>query len=458
MQELSDNIVSILKEVTADFYIEEEKPLKNVLLVGVQHMLGTTADMLEVMRDFGLQEALIGGKHYSTNEESVQRTKKLGFEYISSYPQLRYGGFCGHMQWVTHTIWTKALEKMRSRQFDLLIILDDGADLLLSTPGILFLDSMQNKPRAIVGIEQTNGGANTTGFKGLPFPIINVAGTYVKKRIEYPHLAKMIANRIIRLLTIEIRSKLSKTPIIGVLGYGNMGQAITEEFSKNGFPVIIYEKELNKRIGKEGVHYSQLEKVLAEADVIIGCTGKNVIDLDLGLPILLNSTKNKWLISTGSKDLEFYNLLAYIQDDTKKPQQIPNSLATIKYKNKKGATLEIIRGGFPFNFDNTKHSLSPDKIWTTRAALLLATLFTSSLHYKAQIIRNSAAVWSLPARFQAAIIRKYLQLNPNDNYIQDLKQNDAKLINFIIDNSIGKFIQPKSEIVSEKVLEEALIL
>ncbi len=458
MQKLTnEEVVSILKELASDFYNEKDQPLKNVLLVGVQHILGTTVDMLKVMKDFGLREAFIGGKHYSTHEDSVHEIEKLGFEYISGYPQLSYGGFHTHMQWVIHSIWSKALERMAVHQFDLLIILDDGADLLLSTPGILFTEQFKNKPKSIIGIEQTNGGANTTGFKGLPFSIINIAGTYVKKRIEYPHLANMIAQRVVTLVETEIADS-KQNLVIGILGYGNMGQSMTEALNRRGFKVVVYEKEFKKRLKIKNPHYPELANVLTEADIIIGCTGKNVIDYDDELPILLNSTKNKWLISTSSKDVEFYNLLTYIQDSTKKPQQIPDALADIKYKNKKGAMIKIIRGGFPVNFNNGQHSLCPDKIWTTRAALLLAVLYASSSDEHIKIVQSGAEVWSLPVNLQVAIIKKYVALNPEDHYVRDLVRHEAKLIELVLKNSIGSFVQVNKnhQILREVVMEEAI--
>jgi S-adenosylhomocysteine hydrolase len=458
MQKTANNtVVSILKELAGDFYSEKEQPLKNVLLVGVQHILATTVDMLKVMKDFGLREAFIGGKHYSTHEDSAQEIKKLGFEYIDGYPQLSYGGFHTHMQWVIYSIWSKALKRLTTRQFDLLIILDDGADLLLSTPGILFTEQFKNKPKAIIGIEQTNGGANTTGFKGLPFSIINVAGTYVKKRIEYPHLANLITKRVVKLIETEVSTNIKHSPIIGILGYGNMGQTMTDALNKKGFRVIVYEKEFKKRLKIKNTHYPELANVLTEADIIIGCTGKNIIDYDNELPILLNSIKNKWLISTSSKDIEFYNLLTYIQDSTKKPQQLPNTLADINYKNKQGATIKIIRGGFPVNFDNGSHSLCPDKIWTTRAALLLATLYASSSDEHIQTVLSKAEIWSLPVKLQVAILKKYVKLNPQDYYVRDLLSHEAKLIELVLKNSIGSFVQVNKnhQILREVVMEEA---
>jgi S-adenosylhomocysteine hydrolase len=341
------NICPILRELAGKFS-DKKQPFKNVLLVAMQHILDTTVDMLTVMKEFGLKEAVIGGKKYSTHLDSSKKIESLGFTYIPDGHQIGYGRFNDCMQEVIHKIWFKALEKIEKKQFDLIIILDDGADLLKATPGSFFYNkifssntSRQNK---IIGIEQTRGGTNHPLFAGLPFPVINVAGSFAKTTIEYKKVADLIADKVMKLIHNEISYNLDVEPTIGVLGYGTMGKAIVEKFTKKGFSVIVYDaKQRVKNSGYRFTNYDNSAVLIANADIIVGCTGEDVTAIKSNLSALLYSRQRKWLISTGSKDIEFNTLLRTIQNETKYLGYMPDPLKTIHYENHVGAILEVVK-------------------------------------------------------------------------------------------------------------------
>jgi len=437
------NAYYLLHELATQFCSGNKKTFDNVLLVGVQHVLGTTVDMLSVMHEFGLKEAIIGGKNYSTHMESAEKIEKLGFTYVQDGCQLGYGRFDDCMQEVVHRIWFEALRKIRSKKFDLLIILDDGADLLRATPGIFFdkKNTLANKPDLIVGVEQTRGGTNHPLFNGLPFPIIDVAGSYVKTNIEYPKVASLIAKQISSLINEAILRENGHMPIIGVLGYGCMGKAIARECVAKRFPVIVYDKNYEVQDNLDQItYYNHSAVMISNADIIIGCTGADVTLEPANLSALLYSKRNKWLISAGSKDHEFYSLLGTIQNETKGLGYLPHPFTTIHYENHVGAILNVIRGGFPVNFTNEEHSVAPEHIWPTRAALMLTCLLIAQSREKHMkyFLRN-INVFALPERIQILILKRYCELNPSDIELARLcNMPHQKLAQLVANHSDGE--------------------
>ncbi len=452
------NVCTVLHELARDFCAENNSTFDKVLLVGMQHMLDTTVDMLSVMKKFGLKDAVIGGKRYSTHTESAKKIKRLGFTYVEDGYQLGYGRFDGCMQEVVHRIWFHALKKIESKKFDLLIILDDGADLLHATPGIFFNSAaaitLKNKPDMIIGIEQTRGGTNHPLFSGLPFPIINVAGSFIKTTIEYPKVAEIVANKVLMSINAMPKKDIKRLPIIGVLGYGTMGKAIARHFLAQGFSVIAYDKNKTKQDELTQIkHYDHASIMIANADIIIGCTGEDVTAKPSNLSALLYSKHKKWLISTGSKDYEFNSLLRTIQNERKGLGYLPDPLQTIHYKNHVGVMLEIIRGGFPVNFTNEAHSIMPEHIWPTRAALMLACFLAADIrhnHFK-KYLRN-INTFMLPSNIQALILRKYCEYNSSEKKLSRLCElTEQEIDKFISKNSDGVTLYIENESLAEVV-------
>lgn len=393
------------------------KPFENVMVVAVQHILGTTVDMFKQLHQLGLEHVIIGGKSYSTHDACIKDLKELGYTFIDAPDQLGYGRFDGSMQETTANIWRAALEQMQNsysegKKIELLIVLDDGGDLILSTPGKLF-NGIAYKPNRVIGIEQTRGGSNHRCFKGTPYPVISVAGSYVKTAIEYPWVAELIAEKVTEKIQPKVDSWSNK-PIIGVVGNGAMGQAIAKRFSEQGYHVLTHDK-VNRTQQKGITWYNELPSLISNADIIIGCTGTDITAEPHNLEAILNSVKNKYFVSTSSKDIEFNTLLTLIQEQKKQLEQTPKALDDILYKNPNNpanAEIEIARGGFPINFDNKLHCVPPEKIWPTRAALMSACLMAVNA-YKSGLIK-SPDILQLSTDIQLLILKEYQQINADD--------------------------------------------
>ncbi|MCH9770647.1 MAG: NAD(P)-binding domain-containing protein [Gammaproteobacteria bacterium] len=434
---------------------------ENTLLVGVQHVLGTTVDMFEVLREHGLTNAVIGGKSYSTHEPSAKKLEAMGYHYVPHVEQLGYGFYESANALALRDIWLKALDMMHTWKPDLLIILDDGGQLLDATPATLF-NGMPNKPKEVIGIEQTKGGVNRPHFNSLPFRIINVSDSLVKS-IEYPSVADVVASRAVT--TVE---KQTQTPAneltVGVVGFGRQGKAIAEKFLQRGYQVIVHDQdqsvyqEKDERIDI----YPSVVALINNADVIVGCTGKDITESNEALNAFLYSAgKKKWLVSASSEDREFKKLLAHVQIQTRKVNQTPDPFNDIVLPTRRNGEIEILRGGFPVNFTNEEHSVCPEKIWPTRAALISACFMANEFYYDKKVDTSSAYIYMLCEYKQLQIIKKFMQLNPNDPfskritaYLESSCQNfgnsvesNELLIDYIRRHSRGETIHQNKHLV-----------
>ncbi len=382
-------------------------PFKGYLLVSVQHILNTTVDMLSVMKQLGLEDAIIAGKSYSTHLPNVKKiTDELQYYFVEEVEQLGFGHFDDSMRMTVHNVWLKAIELLSSKDYKGVIILDDGSDLLRATPAKIF----KNKSLKIVGIEQTKGGIIHTGFNGLPFPIINVAESKVKKVLEYPFVSKNIVNKVNHYIDGRF-IKQKKSMVIGVFGYGDMGKSICECLITQKYKVIVHEKDISKiNFNHPNLIFVDQGSVMASnADVIISCTGQDVTAENSVLSALRFSRTQKTLISSSSKDYEFNTFLRHIQSKTKMLGVIPDPLKDIRYQNIMGAVIDIAHGGFPINFTNGPHSILPEYIWPTRAALLFGCLMGVRL----TILQNNQLSISLDEVAQEMILNQFFQLNPD---------------------------------------------
>lgn len=419
-----------------------DKPFENVMVVAVQHILGTTVDMFKELHRLGLEKAIIGGKSYSTHADCIDELKSLGYKFIDAPDQLGYGRYDGCMQETVSNLWRTALYEMQKsynngKKVDLLIILDDGGDLILSTPGKLF-NGIKYKPNRVIGIEQTRGGSNHCCFKGVPFPIINVAGSYVKTAIEYPWVAEIVARKVIREVQAKAEIQLTTKPVIGVVGNGTMGQAITDKFIAEGYLVLVHDKA-NKTKHRKAIWQGDILSLISNADVIIGCTGTDITEDPRNLEAILNSIKPKYLVSTSSKDIEFNSLLIYIQEKKKQLEQTPNPLEDIVYTNPDNpacAKIVVLKGGFPINFDNKRHYVPPEKIWPIHAALMGACLMAVRAYQ--QNLITSADVLKLDTESQLLILKEYQRLNPMDPTISGIEAlTDEQIKNLVLTESDG---------------------
>lgn len=428
-----------LLKVSLEYFRENICPFQGCLVVGMQHMLGTTVDMFRVMKRLGLDQAVVGSKLYSDNQSCIEAFKKLGYSYVGCQEPTGYGLYNESIVKDIHEVWKNALQVIKNNSIQSIIVLDDGADLLLNIPNEIYR-LCRSEGRFLVGIEQTRGGSNRTFFNGLPLPIINVAGAEIKNRFEYQWVAK----EIVRILTNDslysIELQLGRKPRIGIIGYGVMGHTVANELSQRAFQISIYDPKTKSVPENSAVtHLSNAVVLISGVDVIIGCTGTDVTANQAVFDALHYSPTPKWLLSTSSKDLEFNYLLHKCQEQMMQMYCTPDVLQTVVYRNHYGSAISLLRGGFPINFQNTIHSVPPEKIWPTRAGLLLASLM--ALKYQEALTRDSGSskVYQLDPWAQMLIYHHYTQIHPADPQLKSLSAfSDQELCQYFCNFSQGE--------------------
>lgn len=428
-----------LLKVSLEYSRGNVRPFQGCLVVGMQHMLGTTVDMFRVMKKLGLEQAVVGSKLYSDNQICIEAFKKLGYSYVGCQEPTGYGLYNESIVKDVHEIWKNALQVIKNQSIQSIIVLDDGADLLLNIPNEIYR-LCRSEGRFLVGIEQTRGGSNRTFFNGLPLPIINVAGAGIKNRFEYQWVAKEIIRILSNGFLYSIELQLGRKPRIGIIGYGVMGHAVANELCQRGFQISIYDpKTLSAPENLAVTHLSNAVVLVSGADVIIGCTGTDVTANQAVFDALHYSPSPKWLLSTGSKDLEFNYLLHKCQKQILQMYCTPDVLQTVVYRNHYGFAIHLLRGGFPINFQNTIHSVPPEKIWPTRAALLLAALM--ALKYQEALTRGNktSTVYQLDPWAQMLIYHHYALIHPADPQLKGLSAfSDQELCQYFCNYSQGE--------------------
>lgn len=428
-----------LFKVALEYSPGNTHPFQGCLVVGMQHMLGTTVDMFRVMKRLGLQYAVVGSKLYSDSQICIKTFKKLAYTHVSCQEPTGYGLYNESVVRDIHEVWRNALQIIKSQPIKSIIVLDDGADLLLNIPHEIYR-LCRSGGHYLVGIEQTKGGSNRTFFHGLPLPIINVAGSGIKNRFEYQWVAKEIVRILSTVSLCEIASQLGRKPRIGIIGYGVMGHAIAKELKIREFQISIYDPKINSIPENSAVtHLSNAVVLVSGVDVIIGCTGTDVTASQAVFDALHYSLNPKWLLSASSKDLEFNYLLHKCQEQIRQRYCTPDVLQTVVYRNYYGSAIHVLRGGFPINFQNTIHSVAPEKIWPTRAGLLLASLM--ALKYRETLIRGSgnSTVYQLDPWAQMLIYHHYAKIHPADPQLKSLRAcSDYELCQHFFNCSQGE--------------------
>jgi len=118
---------------------------------------------------------------------------------------------------------------------------------------------------------------------------------------------------------------------------------------------------------------------------------------------------------------------------------VPDPFRSVRYENRMGAVLEIVRCGFPINFSNEAHSIQPEFIWPTRGALMLACLsavYMRRNHFKRY--SRKINIFMLPVDAQLVILKKYSSYFSNQKDVSRIcSQSDYKIKEFLVQSSDG---------------------
>ena len=372
--------------------------MANTAVLFIGHALQTTYNVVETILNMGVPagQMVMTGKSYSQNNEVVEAIKTLGVSYLnpsSSMPGKFNIGFDRDI----HNLWA-LLETIISEKSNIenVIVLDH------SGKGVQYMPPSMGLPT--IGIAKTTADVFMHEKSGVSIPVINMAQSCVKKKLESPMIAQAVLHKINHVIPeLLSQTKHTEKPTCGVLGAGAIGGAVAKRLANLGHQVMVYDtnESLSKTLEAENPAITALKsscQVYATTRIIFGCTGAPTDALDP----LDCQIGPKTLISCSSDDTEFKHTLS-------KPTRLRHfPSGHITYTNPNGTVHTIVQGGFPANFDHSGESVPAPDIDITRA-LTLASVYQAMLMLQQHQSALYPQLYMLDPELQQAIATLWLQ-------------------------------------------------
>ncbi len=397
--------IKVLVEQAIQESREAQKPLpfEDTAIWYVQHSFETSLSVLDAFIALGAKPSNIGiiDKAYSRCEGVEQAILKRGVHYTAGSLPARLGGFkYSFMRDISQAL-TGFMERLP--HVKRIIAVSHGQNFFDLIPAEIF------EKYPIVGIEKTTAGLSDSNIEGLPFPIINMAGCAAKLVLESPIIADEVVKKALSFVPLA-----SQTLTCGVVGYGNIGRALTNKLLSMGHRVIVYDRDPHKLKDLQAKTTRDLSALIGYADCIFGCTGRDITE---AIDLFNFARKDKILISCSSADVEFLSMLHLIQKKYNgKVSQKP--LSDLEYVNEDGVSIRVLRGGYPINFDGISEGSTPQTIQLTRALSVASVLHASQL-FDAPDLVHQGGVIKLSAPFQRTLTQAFLRDQPQGLYTQE---------------------------------------
>ena len=367
----------LLEEWCSKMKEEHGKIFEDKIVVFIQHLLRDFQNMLNCYFELGLSEenTYIIGIPYSTKEHVVKNLKIKGYENIwnpSEYP----------FDNIVEEVMNKAFEDARKNGNKLLIVEDGG----YAVPYIhrkstfdanIILGAVEQTANGIwMDIEAIAENSTSKSYeeqkaelsKNLKIPLIDVAESESKKKIEASFVGEAVISNIKALLQKSGMSINGKNAL--VVGYGSVGYEIARQLRLQPLPVVsVYDKDPISLVKARSIGFRTSENIselIQDSDIIIGATGhKNVIGRQ-EFEIMKNGT---YLVSATSKRREF-------NWDELKNLTLKEEKTHFGKKNylRNSNILYIVAGGYPINF-YASESIPERNIQFVPTLLLDASVF-----------------------------------------------------------------------------------
>lgn len=344
-----DGLGNRLELVENVFLLKQAPKLKNISLIGAQHILPSTLTMLTSFFDRGLlpENVYLIGKCYSTDLYTYHQLKELGVYVCPSSLQFQKNQPFDLCYKENVKAFVKKFLRFRKNSAKKLICIDDGGELISH----LNLISKRHG-LTLVGLEQTTSGYQKIEQLNLNMGIINVARSFAKIKVE----SKIVVKTAIQAMYNKIieNSLCSKNTLI--FGNGAIGGAMADALEQNS-NVFLADIDCKKSTGT----YEDYLRNLSDFDLIIGCVGKTVLPLNK----LRELKEGSILISLSSSDREF---------DIVEPRSACKKVLSCHddFKCANGAT--VLNCGFPVNFSGDATKVDIEEFELTRALLTLGIL------------------------------------------------------------------------------------
>ena len=401
----------------------------------VQHILRTNTPLFKhLIEDFNVKpnNIYLSGKGYSDSREAEDLlTEELGIQYFKLEKTYTASGqYQQHLRAHLKQVWHHFIANLKKNNIKRILVIDEGGHSLETMPDILCF----KYPMA--GIEQTRGGLYSPAINSLPFPLIEVASSAIKRHLESPLIVEAAVNKLHKAL--GTRKDIDSETVFGVIGNGAIGSSVIHYLLQRGHTVVAYDE--NKGAFQGLIHQNlyrvqNVSAVIARAEYILGCTGKDTLK-DTKDNFLETTIGHKKLISFTSEDKEFYSIRKAM--DMQKSIELDNR-GDVIYHTEAGGKVTLINGGFPMNFDQSGESVPALDIQLTRALMLGACIQAGRQASKPEggsemELAQRIQLNSVLQHFVAQEFRKY---QPTDKYslVQWQLTQDLK---WIKNNSGGK--------------------
>lgn len=425
---------------------EHERPdFSKTLFICGEHLLDSTISLFEYYIKLGAkpENIYVIGKSYSNNLTVIEKLKELKIQYVENDEQDTLGVFSesydSDIAEMIKQICARFNESssLGKPNIDGVIVADDGGHVLAKIRSNKFL---RTQLKYIVGIEQTSSGVDVS--RETQYPVIEVASSAAKKLLE-PAMVSEKTMSVVQKKLSELSEwktntykdtggykkdfteyfSLDKQPRCGIIGIGNIGIAILDGLIKMGYrQFTIFDLSIEKAKEVEEAyrarygdllqidHAHRVSGIFFSADIIAGCTGKDITSEPEVMDAFRLTKTPKILFSCASKDKEFLTLLKYIQTSRRSST---DPLEDILFQNGYQAPLLIFRGGFPLNFDNSEVSVPNDLIQIIRGIKLLAAFQAYKMLANLRETKGLACEnYKLDPRLQKIAIEAFLEDQP----------------------------------------------
>lgn len=283
--------------VLKDYSSKRKKNLKGVAIIWRDHFLEENVGLLTSFVRMGVEPkdilAIDKGDSTKHQKEITATFKKLGFQVdmldntsVADDILLEYG----------RILVNDFISKRKDKK---IIILDDGA--IVSR-----IITQHNYDNVKAFVELTVTGLKrikNLNVKELPYPVLNIAKSKLKRFITYKEISNIIFTRTIELLGGE---KIVGRTIIQ-LGYGDLGETLADRYRDYGIRVIIVEPDVLKCIQAAEKGYTTFrtfkEAIKYEKPfLIVGASGfKSISD-----EVIQQLDDGTFITSGASADLDIF--------------------------------------------------------------------------------------------------------------------------------------------------------
>lgn len=307
--------------------------LSNVAMITCQHTLQSIYINFQYLFELGLkpENVFMVSKVYSYNKTVSDALAEQGIHMHKSSSEFNsHEGYDTQFARKTKACVEDALREIKELDVNKILVVDDGGYLLAAINDL-------ETPYETVGMEWTTAGYRKVLSSKLALPVLNMARSNSKLRIESP----MIAWGVIKKIEEQYRHYFGSNKKALIVGAGPIGIATRNVLKEKGKEVDVIDAT------------TFLPKSFATYDLIVGCTGHNTVPEER----LLNEQNEIVLVSASSSDREFPSLL--IRKNA--------SLTSDSHKEFTYNGFILPNAGFPINFDGDVQFLPLEWIQLTMA-------------------------------------------------------------------------------------------